>query len=61
MVESSVLCLPPVSCVLRVSRSRLLPLQETLQDQQVDVAQAPIKLLLLPWVPVHMKFCVYLK
>ena len=34
-----------------------LPLQETPQGQQVALAQAPVKLLLLPWVPVHMKFC----
>ena len=60
MVECSLLCLPPVSVSPGwATASRLLPLQETFQDQQVDVAQAPIKLLLLPWVPVHMKFCVY--
>lgn len=44
--------------VPRVSCSHSLPLQETLQGQQVDLAQAPIKLLLLPWVLVHMRFCV---
>ena len=34
-----------------------VPLQETPQGQQVALAQAPIKLLLLPGVPVHIKFC----
>ena len=34
-----------------------LPLQETPQGQQVALAQAPIKLLLFPWVPMHMKVC----
>ena len=36
--------------VLRVSPSCLLPLLEALQDQQVSLAQATFKLLLLPWV-----------
>ena len=36
-----------------------LPLPETLQDQQVGLAQAPIKLLLLTWVPVRIRFCVH--
>ena len=48
-------------CVPRVSHScppPTPPLQETLPDQQVGLAQAPINLLLLPWVPVHMRFCV---
>ena len=44
--------------VPRVIHSCHLLLQETLQDQQVGLAQAPIKLLLLPWVPVHVRFCV---
>ena len=44
--------------VTRVSHSHSLPLQETLQGQQVDLAQALIKLLLLPWVLVHVRFCV---
>ena len=44
--------------VPRVSCSHSLPLQEILQGQQVDLAQAPIKVLLLPWVLVHMRFCV---
>ena len=44
-----------------VSRVRPLPppLQETLQDQQVGLAQAPIKLLLLPWFPEPVRFCVH--
>ena len=41
-----------------VSRSHPLPFQDTLQDQQVGLAQAPIQLLLLPWVPVHVRFFV---
>ena len=45
-------------CVPRVSHSHLPPLQETFQDQQAGLAQAPIKLLLLPWVLVCMRFCV---
>ena len=42
-----------------VSALNLVPevSQETPQGQQVALAQAPIKLLLLPGVPVHMKFC----
>ena len=52
-------------CVLRVSHSHTppththIPLQETAQDQQVGLAQAPIKLLLLTWVPVRIRFCVH--
>ena len=34
-------------CCPRVNLGCLLPLQETLQDQQVGLAQAPFKLLLL--------------
>ena len=34
-----------------MSSSHLLPLREALQDQQVCLAQAPFKLLLLPWGP----------
>ena len=44
--------------VPRVSCSCLLPLWEILQDQQVGLTQAPFKLLLLPWVPEYMRFCV---
>ena len=36
----------------------LLPLREALQDQQVGLMQVPFKLLPLPWVPEHVKFCV---
>ena len=43
----------------RVSLSHPLPLQETLQDQQVGLAQAPIKLPLLSRVLVYMRFCVH--
>ena len=35
------------------------PLPETLQDQKVGLAQAPIKLVLLPWVLVCVRFCVH--
>ena len=60
MVECSLLCLPPVSVSPGwATASRLLPLQETFQDQQVDVAQAPIKLLLFLWVLAWVKFCVW--
>ena len=44
--------------VPRKSHSHSLPLQETLQGQQVGLAQASIKLLLFPWVPVCVGFCV---
>lgn len=44
--------------VLRVSPSCLLPLQKSLQDQQVGLIQAPFKLLLLLWVLVYVRLCV---
>ena len=44
-------------CVPRVSPSCLLPLWETLQDQQVGPRQASFKLLLLPWVLERVWFC----
>ena len=31
--------------------------QETLQGQKVGLTEAPIKSLLWPWVPKHVKFC----
>ena len=46
--------------VPRVSYSCPQPPQETLQYQQVGVAQAPMKSLLLPWVLVHVRPCVCL-
>ena len=45
--------------VPRVSSSCLLPLQEVLQDQQVRLMQVPSKLLLLPWVPEQVGFCMH--
>ena len=49
-------------CVPRVSSSYLLPLQEALQNQQVGLIWTPIILLLLPWVPQHVRFlCVPIK
>ena len=45
-------------CVPRVSSICLLPVQETLQDQQVGLTQAPLKSLPLPWVLEHVRFCV---
>ena len=36
-----------------------LPPQETLQNHQIGLAQDPIKLLLLPLVPVHVRFYVH--
>ena len=45
-------------CVPRVNSSCLLLLWETLQDQQLGLTQATFKLLLLPWVPEHVRFCV---
>ena len=44
--------------VPRVSHNCILPLQDTLQDQKVDLAQASMKLLLFPLVLVHVRFCV---
>ena len=46
-------------CVPRVTSSCLLPLWETLQDQQVGLTQAPFKLLLQPWVLECVRFCVH--
>ena len=51
--------LPPVSLSLRLSTNCLLPLCETVQDQQVGLIQTPFKLLLLIWVPEHVRFCVH--
>ena len=45
--------------VPRVSSSCLLALWEAFQDQQVGLIQAPFKLLLLPWVLEHVRFCVH--
>ena len=54
---------PPDCCCQRlcpsVSFSCLLPLQEAVQDQQVSLAQAPFKLLLLPWVSDCVRFSVH--
>ena len=36
-----------------------LPPKETLHDQVVGLAQAPMKSLLFPWFPVHLKPCVH--
>ena len=36
-----------------------LSFQKILQDQQVGLTQAPFKLFLLPWVPEHMRFCMF--
>ena len=44
--------------VSRVSSSCLLPFWETLQNQQVGLTQTSFKLLLLLWVPKHLRFCV---
>ena len=42
-----------------MSPSFLLPLQETLQDQQVGLIQVPFPLLLLLWVLEHVRFCMH--
>ena len=36
-----------------------LPLQEALRDHQGGLTQASFKLLLLPWIPARMGFCVH--
>ena len=51
--------LPPVSTSPGGATATPQPPQETLQDQQVSLAQAPMKSLLLPWVPVCVRPCVY--
>ena len=43
-------------CVPRVSFSCLLPLWKTLSV--IRFHQAPFKLVLLPWVPEHVRYCV---
>ena len=48
-----------IASIYRVSSSCLLPLWEALQDQQVSLTQAPFELLLFPWVPECVRFCVY--
>ena len=50
-------CLPPQGELqLGVPCTSTLLLQDT--HQQVGLAQAPMRLLLLPWVLVHVRFCV---
>ena len=44
--------------VPRVNFSCLLPLQEALQDQQVDLTHVPFNLLLLSWVSECVRFWV---
>ena len=44
--------------VTRVSHSHSLPPAWRLKDQQVGLAQAPVKLLLFPLVPAHTRFCM---
>lgn len=48
----------PVSHVIRVSSSCLLPPQEPLQDQQMGLTQDFFKWLLLPWVLECVEICV---
>ena len=57
-------CAPQSGCHPRLSKgspSCLLPLWETLQDQQVGLTQAPFKFLPLFWDSKHMRFCMYPK
>ena len=37
----------------------LCPQGKALQDQQLGLTQAPFKLFLLPWVPEHVRFCMF--
>ena len=48
----------PHLSVTRVSHSHSLPPAWRPGDQQVGLAQASVKLLLLPLVPAHTRFCV---
>ena len=50
----------PSVCIPTVSHKHFPPIQETLQDQQLCLAQAPMKSLLLLCVPVHTRPCVCL-
>ena len=61
-VHSVTCASPPMAVPVSVSPGGgahgLLPLREALQDQQVGLTQAPFKLLLLPWISEHVRFCV---
>ena len=57
--ESSLICLSPVSMSPGWATAAPPPPQETLQDQQAGPTQAPIELLLLPLVPVHVRVYVH--
>ena len=46
------------ACEPRGSFICFLPLQEALEDQQVGVTQAPFRLLLLPWIPEYVGYCM---
>ena len=49
-------------CMYPQGKFQLLPASPvSLQDQQVSLTLAPFKLLLLHWVPDHVKFCVPFK
>ena len=52
------LCIPGALLPVSMPPDCLLPLREVLQDLQVGLTQAPFKLLLLPWIPEHVRFCV---
>lgn len=49
-------------CMYPQGKFQLLPASAvSFQDQQVSLTLAPFKLLLLHWVPDHLKFCVPFK
>ena len=56
-------CVPQNGCLQylcsQVSSSYLLSVQEALEDQQLSLTQALFRLLLLPWVLEHVRFCVH--
>lgn len=56
-------CVPQNGCLQclcpQVSSRYLLSVQEALEDQQLSLTQAPFRLLPLPWVLEHVRFCVH--
>ena len=51
-------CIYSATLCLLVGAFTPFTFKETLPDQQVGLTLTPVKLLLLPWVPVCMRFCV---
>lgn len=58
LVECALRMAAASACEPRGSFICLLPYQEVLEDQQVGVTQAPFRLLLLPWIPEYVGYCI---